>query len=205
MSQPVSDATDALPELHGGRHVGPHGGRHIQRQARGRGGDDTTHEAPAQVRQTRKDGWSAQRQAQFLEALEDSFNVAQAARDVGMSVQSAYKLRQRDPGFAQGWAEALERGYAELEMLLLRQALYGTEQVETIDPGDGGPQRVKRVTHYPHGMAIRLLFAHHASVAAVRAARGGERPDVEGLRTEIQRRIAQMKARTKKNKGGAGE
>ena len=123
MSQPVSDATDALPELHGGRHVGPHGGRHIQRQARGRGGDDTTHEAPAQVRQTRKDGWSAQRQAQFLEALEDSFNVAQAARDVGMSVQSAYKLRQRDPGFAQGWAEALERGYAELEMLLLRRSV----------------------------------------------------------------------------------
>ena len=200
MSQPLSDPTDALPDRQTGLHV--------QRQARGRRGDDTkddtTHEAPAQVRQTRKDGWSAQRQAQFLEALEDSFNVAQAARDVGMSVQSAYKLRQRDPGFAQGWAEALERGYAELEMLLLRQALYGTEQVETIDPGNGGPQRVKRVTHYPHGMAIRLLFAHHASVAAVRAAQGGERPDVEGLRNEIQRRIAQMKARTGKNKGGAG-
>lgn len=58
---------------------------------------------------TRHDGWTAQRQRQFCEALAECGNVEVAASVTGMSRESAYRLRRRASGraFALAWDAAL--------------------------------------------------------------------------------------------------
>jgi hypothetical protein len=58
---------------------------------------------------TRRDGWTAQRQADFLGMLAETGSVMGACEAVGMSRKSAYALRAR-PGaesFAAAWDAAL--------------------------------------------------------------------------------------------------
>ncbi len=60
-------------------------------------------------RRIRSDGWTAERQLRFLTALEQTRSVTRAARSVGMSRESAYRLRERRDGalFALLWDQAL--------------------------------------------------------------------------------------------------
>jgi hypothetical protein len=63
---------------------------------------------PVPVR-ARKDGWTPDRQRRFVALLRRGRAIAQAARAVGMSRESAYRLRER-PGaesFAAAWDAAL--------------------------------------------------------------------------------------------------
>jgi hypothetical protein len=58
---------------------------------------------------TRRDGWTVQRQVDFLGMLAETGSVAGACEAVGMSRKSAYRLRSL-PGaesFAAGWDAAL--------------------------------------------------------------------------------------------------
>ena len=54
----------------------------------------------------RHDGWTVARQAHFLHILAVTRSVTSAARSVGMSRESAHRLRARDPSglFAAMWA-----------------------------------------------------------------------------------------------------
>ena len=64
----------------------------------------------------RRDGWSAARQAGFVGALAETGSVAAAAARVGMSRESAWRLRSREgaESFAEAWdvARALGEGRA---------------------------------------------------------------------------------------------
>lgn len=79
-------------------------------------------------RVTRRDGWTELRRAGFLECLSAIADVKHACAFVGMSRQSAYRLRARDPGFAAAWDAALRAAHeaavraflAELPESLLR-------------------------------------------------------------------------------------
>ncbi len=64
----------------------------------------------------RHDGWTAQRQRAFIEALAECAVVSVAARMVGMSARSAYKLRKRPEAasFSDAWDRALEIGRLQL-------------------------------------------------------------------------------------------
>lgn len=68
---------------------------------------------PAPLR-ARVDGWTAERQARFIGLLAETGCVGAAARAVGMSRLSAYRLRQRDgaESLAHAWdtVMALHRG-----------------------------------------------------------------------------------------------
>ncbi|MGI4732852.1 MAG: hypothetical protein ACRYFW_14050 [Janthinobacterium lividum] len=67
---------------------------------------------PVATGSTRHDGWTAQRQRQFVVALSVMGVVGRAARAVGMGAASAYRLRGR-PGadeFAAAWDTALAQG-----------------------------------------------------------------------------------------------
>ena len=61
---------------------------------------------------TRRDGWTPERQLAFLGALTRTRSVTLAARAVGMSRESAYRLRGRREGalFAAAW-DALSKGH----------------------------------------------------------------------------------------------
>ena len=58
---------------------------------------------------TRRDGWTAERQLAFLGALARTRSVTRAAASVGMSRESAYRLRARQGGalFAAAWDRVL--------------------------------------------------------------------------------------------------
>ena len=64
---------------------------------------------PAQLR-PRYDGWTAEKQIHFIEALAATKCVDEACRRVGMSDTSAYELRNRPCGraFAKAWDIALD-------------------------------------------------------------------------------------------------
>jgi hypothetical protein len=62
----------------------------------------------ANNKRCRRDGWTPQRQLDFLDVLRRTRSVAEAARAVGMSRESAHRLRRREPGglFALSWDRA---------------------------------------------------------------------------------------------------
>ena len=64
---------------------------------------------PAPVR-ARKDGWTPERQREFIRLLHVTRNIGKAATAVGMSRRSAYRLRGR-PG-AEGFAAAWDAAFA---------------------------------------------------------------------------------------------
>ncbi|MET0363920.1 MAG: hypothetical protein ABW169_04640 [Sphingobium sp.] len=80
-------------------------------------------------RKYRHDGWTAERQRAFLEALADTGSVKHAAKTVNMSPEGAYALR-RQPGaeeFAAAWEAALTHGIRRLEDIALEHAITGVE------------------------------------------------------------------------------
>ena len=67
-------------------------------------------EAPASAgAPARAKRWTPARQAAFLRALKETLSVSKAAKSVGVSRQSAYKLRKRLAGqpFGQAWDMAV--------------------------------------------------------------------------------------------------
>lgn len=76
----------------------------------------------------RHDGWTAEKQRGFIEALADTGSVRAAAVAVDMTEQSAYRLRRRADAaaFDAAWEAALERGMALLSSTAFERALHGT-------------------------------------------------------------------------------
>ncbi|MGS1015495.1 hypothetical protein [Allosphingosinicella humi] len=78
----------------------------------------------------RRDGWIGERQRAFVAALHATRSVSKAARAVGMSRETAYRLRER-PG-AQSFAAAWDAAFAlpvhvpTSADLLWHRAFYGT-------------------------------------------------------------------------------
>ncbi len=87
---------------------------------------DTPAFTPVPVR-PRHDGWTPERQALFLETLADTGCVSDAAARVGLSVESAYRLRRRRDAasFAAAWEGALAHGTRRLVDLAFERAIAG--------------------------------------------------------------------------------
>ncbi|MEM7667464.1 MAG: hypothetical protein AAF250_16585 [Pseudomonadota bacterium] len=84
---------------------------------------------PQPLKTTRRDGWSAEKQRGFLQMLAATQSVAQAAKAVGMSRQSAYKLRARldDAPFGAAWRMATRSARNALVEAALDRAINGVE------------------------------------------------------------------------------
>jgi len=65
---------------------------------------------PHVARKARSDGWTAERQLRFLDALAETRSVSAAAAAAGMSRESAYRLRSRKQGllFAHLWGRLMQ-------------------------------------------------------------------------------------------------
>lgn len=79
------------------------------------------------VSRRRQGGWTAARQRAFIAALQDGVSVRAAARCVGLSVQSAYKLRERPDAdsFAAAWDLAMEMAEDDAAMVAHEQGVVG--------------------------------------------------------------------------------
>jgi len=92
-------------------------------------GDLANHIAfvPVPRQRPRRTGWSAQRQTMFLFALSRCGSAARAARSVGMSPRSAFRLVHA-PGaddFARAWDRALDEGLERIRADALQRAIGG--------------------------------------------------------------------------------
>lgn len=78
-------------------------------------------------RRARADGWTPEVQQRFIEALARTGMVERACEEVGMSVSSAYRLRNAPggEGFARAWAAVLARAADRLLDIAFEQAIEG--------------------------------------------------------------------------------
>ena len=82
---------------------------------------------PVPRQRRRFDGWSEERQEAFIAALAVCGTVSKAARAVGSTARSAYRLLDA-PGadsFAAAWDAAIDQGYARVQAEALERALKG--------------------------------------------------------------------------------
>lgn len=95
----------------------------------------TARRAAAGGRATAARGWTKAKRREFLEHLAATMNVRGSARAVGVSEQSAYRLRARDEAFRAGWRAAIAEAYERLELEMLRSAI---GEVEADEGGEIG-------------------------------------------------------------------
>lgn len=108
---------------------------------------------PAKLR-PRTDGWSAERQIRFIEAIAEGATVDAAARRVGMTRDSAYKLARRPCGrsFRRGWDAALDCNMPKLEQAAFDRAVNGVAR-----PIFHKGEQVGEWRHYDERLTMFLL------------------------------------------------
>lgn len=148
-----------------------------------------------QVKAVRKNGWTPARRTLFMETLAATCNVSEAARVAGKNLSSAYYQRRRDPAFAREWGQALSVGYGELEALLLRQSLFGSEQEDVTLDGEGVVKSRKIRRGHPHVVGVRLLLAHRGAAEAARAQEMREQPDGEDAIERLRAALREVRGR----------
>jgi len=81
---------------------------------------------PVSIR-PRHDGWTMERQIAFIQKLAECGSVSAAARHVGMSRESARRLRSHPRGraFRDAWDAALDCAYAEVEEAAMERSKNG--------------------------------------------------------------------------------
>lgn len=109
---------------------------------------------PVPLKQVRHDGWTEQRQRDFIAALAAMGSVRHAVRAVGMTKQSAYKLRDRSgaESFAAAWDIALLMRYDAVYDLAMERALKGVTT-----PLFYRGKQVGTRHHFDHRLAIAAL------------------------------------------------
>lgn len=82
------------------------------------------------LRKPRRDGWTPQRQLDFIRTLADTGIVEQAAAAVGMTVGSCYRLRNAPEGvaFAAAWEAALAHAARRLVDVAFERAVNGSDE-----------------------------------------------------------------------------
>ena len=109
----------------------------------------STSQLPAPIR---RDGWTPDRIATFLETLADTGIVAEACRAVGKSRDTAYALHNRDPLFAAAWRAALIHARAQVADGLLERSITGTVEHYYRDGVLVGERR-----HYESWLGLAVL------------------------------------------------
>ncbi len=108
---------------------------------------------PAKLR-PRYDGWTAEKQVRFIEALSETKCVDEACRRVGMSDTSAYELRRRACGaaFARAWDAALDFQIHALEQSVISRAIHGVPR-----PIFYKGEQIGEWRHYDERLSMFLL------------------------------------------------
>ena len=115
-------------------------------------------------------GWTKTRRREFLEQLAATMNVRGSARAVGVSEQSAYRLRARDEEFRAGWREAIAEAYERLELEMLRSAI-GEAAGDDV-AAEAGPRRAaagRASGTVDSRLAMFLMKMHRETARGARA------------------------------------
>ena len=120
---------------------------------------------PVPRQRRRRNGWTEERQRAFIAALAECGSVSRAARSVGMSPRSAYRLMDADgaDSFAAAWDQAIDIGIERVRVEALHRALGGSP-VEVYRRG----KLVRVETRFNDRLAIALLNGQDKSIDAYR-------------------------------------
>ena len=136
-------------------------------------------------RRPRLDGWTEEKQRRFIEVLADTGLVSVAARAVGMSRESAYRLRRSAHGaaFARAWDAARDHSGGVIEDIAFERALEGVEQ--NVFDENGEVVCTKRVYN---DRLLMFLLRHlkperYGAAAAARSA--AEKPSPADVETTL--------------------
>ena len=124
----------------------------------------------------------------FFATLAETCNVVRSAKAAGFSSSWAYRLRQHDAAFRNGWGQAVREGYAKLELMLLERAMKGTPR--PIQRRDGSERIIRE---YSTQLAVALL-RRHAEAADSAAYEPGE-DEMRDLRDKILAKLERVRAR----------
>ena len=91
----------------------------------------------------------------FLRTLDRTGSVAFAARRIGVSWDTRYRLKRRDPGFAARWGDALEVATDRLHDEVVRRSMEGTQRAIFYRG-----REVASVRDYDDGLLMFLLRQH---------------------------------------------
>jgi len=149
-----------------------------------------------QVRPVRKDGWTKEKRAAFLDMLATSCNVRESARSVGLHVTGAYHLRRRDAEFAALWRDAILAGYERLEEMLLAHAGVGVNDIAI------GETEIEPAPFDPN-LALELLRHHKPLVENRRKPMGGrlERADRAEAEAALLKKLDGLSRRQRSEQG----
>lgn len=110
---------------------------------------------PVPSTSTRHDGWTPDRQRDFIRELARIGVVSAAARAVGMSPKSAYALVKRagpDSGFVRAWRCALDEGRTRAIDTAIDRAVNGVSA-----PIFYGGRRIGERRHFDNRLLIAVL------------------------------------------------
>lgn len=116
-----------------------------------------------QIARARARQWTPRVEQRFLATLGATCNVKAACAEAGMTAASAYTHRKRWPGFERRWDEAIETGYARIEIALLESACGLLSAHE--------PPAVAPMPDMTAEQALQLLHMHKHQVKGI-----GRRP-----------------------------
>ena len=113
----------------------------------------------------RRNGWTEERQRGFIAALAECGSVSRAARSVGMSARSAYRLLDADGAddFARAWDQAIDIGIERVRFAALDRTLHGAP-VAVYRRG----KLVRVETRFNDRLAISLLGGQDQSIDGYR-------------------------------------
>jgi hypothetical protein len=152
-----------------------------------------------QIARARVKQWSPQVEERFLAVLAATCNVKASYEAVGMSKGSAYTHRSRWRGFAERWDEAVETGYARLEMGLVERACNLFSESELPEAEVVGEMSVAE--------ALQVLHMHKHQVKGIggRPGRVPGKASMEEVCGEIRRLLRPSGARASAEEKAAGE
>lgn len=146
--------------------------------------------AKAQQRTESRRSFTAKKQDRFFEALARTANAMESARIAKVGYSTIWHWRQKNAAFAERYRNALDEGYADLEMRLLAIARFGvtSEKLERLN-ADGGKSVSERRDDPRFG--LMLLRAHRPDVLVHRAmTRPDAQPPVDPAELAIRIRAA---------------
>lgn len=155
------------------------------------------------VRRVRKDGWTAARRQVFLDRLAATCCVVEALAATGMASSSLYRLRKRDPAFAEAWDDAVAAHFDDVELALVRYSKRVLEGHGADNQAALGEARARAAAD--PGFALELLKMRRAADARVAA--GGARRRIGGRvavadKDELAKSIMKLVKAVKKRPGG---
>lgn len=108
-------------------------------------------------RRPRHDGWTEEKQRRFIEVLADTGMVGAAAKAVGLSRETAYRLRRAEHGaaFARAWDAARHHAGAFLEDVAFERAIEGVAR--HVYDGNG---EIVATRHVYNDRLLAFLLTH---------------------------------------------